>query len=222
MSDSSLTVIWLGVLVAGIGGCVIVHALGLAATYVRDMLHIGAAVWVFGWPCWHGEVWPIAIVVAAALATAALPVIAHRNQLAVRVVQSLTGGDERWTGLVHYTAMYAVFTAVGLAGDPFPAAAGLLALSFGDGIGGAVGRSFGRHHYQVSGAKRKSLEGSITVLLAAVAGAWLAAQLFDREVGILVLLVLGCVASVTEAVAPRSSDNLMIPLTVWTTATVLT
>ena len=222
MTDLALGGLWLGVLGAGIAGCVILHALGLASTYVRDILHIGAGVWIFGWPLWHGGTIPLAIVTLVAIATIVLPLVARHNRIAAKVVHSVTNGDEHWTGLVHYTAMYASFTALAIIGDPFPAAAGLLALSLGDGIGGAVGRSFGRHRYQLPGAKQKSLEGSVAVALAATAGAAIAAHLFGREVSVLALLALGTVASVTEAVAPRSTDNLLIPLAVWTTATLVT
>lgn len=222
MTDALQLVAWLGALAAGVAGCIAIRALGVAATYVRDVLHIGAGVWVLGWPHWDGATLPVALVAVVALVTAGLPLLADHNRAARLIVKSVTNGDERWTGLVHYTAMYATFTAIGLAHDPFPAAAGLLALSLGDGIGGAVGRNAGHHHFQLPGAKRKSFEGSLTVLLAATAGAALAAHLFGRDVGVLVLVGLGSIAALVEALAPRSTDNLLIPIAVWTTATLVT
>lgn len=222
MSDVLHLVAWLGVLGAGIAGCIAIRALGVAATYVRDVLHIGAGVWVIGWPYWNGVTLPVALVAVVALVTAMLPLLAGHHRAARLIVHSVTNGDERWTGLVHYTAMYAVFTVLGLAFDPFPAAAGLLALSLGDGIGGAVGRNVGHHHFQLPGAKRKSFEGSLTVLVAATVGAALAAHLFGRDIGVLVLVTLGAVAALVEALAPRSTDNLLIPIAVWTTATLVT
>ena len=41
MTDLALGGLWLGVLGAGIAACLVAHALGLAATYVRDLLHVG-------------------------------------------------------------------------------------------------------------------------------------------------------------------------------------
>jgi dolichol kinase len=222
MTDLTLGSLWLAVLGGGIAACVVAHTLGLASTYVRDVLHIGAGVWVLGWPYWHGGAIPIAIVVAVALATFAMPLIAAHNTVAARIVRSITNGDERWTGLIHYTAMYASFTALAVVLDPFPAAAALLALSLGDGLGGAVGRNWARHRYQLPGAKVKSLEGSAVVMIAAAVGAAIAAHLFGRDVGVLTLLVLGAVAALTEALAPRSTDNVLIPIAVWTTATLVT
>lgn len=222
MTDLALAGFWVGVLGAGLAACVVAHGLGLASTYVRDILHVGAGVWILGWPFWHGGALPLAIVSAVAVATAILPLIAQHSRIAAKLVRSVTNGDEHWTGLVHYTAMYASFTALALVVDPFPAAAALLALSLGDGIGGAVGRNVGRHHYQVPGGKRKSFEGSLAVMVCAAAGAALAAQLFGREIGVATLFVLGAIASLVEAIAPRSTDNLLIPIAVWIAATVMT
>src|SRR5574338_329733 len=174
-SDLAFAGMWLGVLAAALVGCIVLHGFGLASTYVRDLLHVGAGVWIVGWPHWHGGALPIAIVATVALATTVLPTVAGKSRLAARVVHSVTNGDEHWTGLVHYTVMYALLTVIAQVSDPLPAAAALLALSLGDGIGGAVGRTFGRHHYQLP-----------------------------------------------EAFAPRGTDNLLIPIAVWTAATLVT
>jgi dolichol kinase len=222
MMDIVLAGMWLGILAVGIAACIALRALGVASTYVRDMLHIGAGVWILGWPYWDGAVLPVAIVTCVAIATAMLPLLASRHEIAARIVHSVTNGDEHWTGLVHYTAAYATFTALAMASQPFPAAAALLGLSLGDGIGGAVGRRFGMHRYQMPSAKSKSHEGSFAVFAAATAGAWIAAQLFDVDATTGLVISLGLVASCAEAFAPRGTDNLLIPIAVWTAATLLT
>jgi len=221
MSDLGWTATWAAVLVAGVLGCVAVRALGLASTYVRDLLHVGAGVWVVGWPWWHGRAVPVAIVAAVAVATALVPVIARRASLVARFERSVSGGDERWTGLVLYTLAYAALTWIGLGGDPFPAAAGLWALSFGDGLGGAVGRRFGHHHYRAPGGKRKSLEGTLAVFAAATAGVWLAAHRFDAGAGAATILALGAIAAAAEAAAPRGADNAIVPAAVFAAAWVI-
>jgi phytol kinase len=210
---------WLAVLAAGVAACVIVRALGLAATHVRDLLHVGAGVWVLGWPWWHGAAVPIAIVAVVAIATAVLPVIAVHNRIAARIVRSVTGGDERWGGLVYYTAAYAAMTVIARVSDPFPAAAGLLALSLGDGLGGFAGRAIGRSYFQAPGGKRKSFEGSAVVAIAATAGALVAAALFGRDLSFGAAAVLGTLAAVVEALSPRGTDNLFVPAAVWFAAT---
>ncbi|MBZ0233025.1 MAG: hypothetical protein K8M05_11905, partial [Deltaproteobacteria bacterium] len=173
MSDLVWAAIWFGVVGAGLATCVGLKALGLATTYVRDLLHVGAGVWIAGWPAWDQPTIPIVIACIAVITVGLVPAAAERLPIAARLRDSVSGGDERWDGLVHYSASYAVLTAIGLTLAPFPAAAGLLALSLGDGIGGAVGRRFGRLRYRAMG-KTKSLEGSLAVGAAAAAGIALA------------------------------------------------
>jgi phytol kinase len=222
VSDLALAGGWLAVLGCALAGGMVLRAFGFASTYIRDLLHIGAGVWVLGWPWWSGHTMPIAIVTATALGVALVPVAARRVALAAQLERSVSGGDERWSGLVLYTLAYAVLTAVGLCGSPFPAAAGLLALSLGDGIGGAAGRAFGRHHFHAPGGKRKSLEGSAVVALGAIAGVAVASQLFGSAIGAPAVIALGALAAIAEAGAPRGTDNLLVPLAVWLAAHAVT
>ncbi|HTJ45195.1 MAG TPA: hypothetical protein VL463_23980 [Kofleriaceae bacterium] len=222
MSDLALTMMWLAILGAGLGACVIARALGLASTYVRDLLHVGASVWLLGWAHWHGAAPAIAIVSSVAVAIAILPLLADRVSIAARFVRSVTGDDERWGGLVLYTISYAALTSVAFATSPFAPACGLLALSLGDGVGGAFGRRFGRRHYRAPGGKRKSVEGSIVVALGACAGALIAGALFDHAIAIPIALALGAIAAAVEALSPRGTDNLFVPAAVWLAARALT
>jgi len=222
MTDLAFGATWLAILACGLAACIALHALGLASTYVRDLLHVGAGVWVLGWPGWHGAAIPIAIAATAFVATLVVPLAASRLRIAARLVHSVTGGDERWTGLVHYTLAFAVFTGFGLLVDPFPAAAGLLALSLGDGLGGAAGRAFGRHYFHAPQGKRKSFEGSFVVGFAACAGVVIAAAVVHRDVDGQLVIALGGVAAFAEALSPRGTDNLLVPAFVWAAATLAT
>lgn len=222
MTDLGLTAAWTAVLAAGLGGALAIRALGLATTYVRDLLHIGAGVWVIGWPMWSGAGAPIAIVALVAAAVGAVPLVAGRISVAARFRDSVASGDERFGGLIAYTCSYLVLTVIGLTVAPFPAAAGLLALSLGDGIGGAVGRRFGRHHFRTPFGKQKSLEGSATVAMAATVGVAIAATLLGVGLDPLRLVALGVIAAAAEGIAPRGSDNVLVPAAVWTAATLLT
>jgi dolichol kinase len=218
MTDFMLGATWLGVLLAALASAVTLRALGVASTYLRDMLHVGAGIWVIGWPWWHGATIPIAIVVAVAVGIAFVPVLARRITFVERIERSVTNGDEHWGGLVLYTVSYAVFTAIGLTVDPFPAAAALLALSFGDGIGGMFGRLLGEHHYRAPGGKQKSVEGSMVVACGALAGALVAAVLFGVPLGMTGALVLGVIAAIAEGIAPRGTDNVIVPAAVYVAA----
>lgn len=222
MSDPVLALGWLAILAAAIAGIVLLRAAGLASTYTRDLLHVGTGIWIFGWPFWDAPWLPIAITVGAAIAIWLVPRVGHRSSLIARVERSVTGGDEHWGGLVLYTLAYATFTTVGLLGDPFPAAAALLALSLGDGIGGAIGRHVGRHHFQAPGGKTKSLEGSLVVGLGALAGIAIAALLFADRIDLPGALAVAVVAATVEALSPRGTDNLLLPLAAWGTVLLVT
>ncbi len=217
-TDLSIGATWLAVLAAGLGSALVLRAFGVASTYIRDLLHVGAGVWVIGWPWWRHAAIPIAIVAVVALVVARVPALARRFAIADKLQRSVTNGDEHWNGLVLYTLAYAIFTIVGLGGDPFPAGAALLALSMGDGIGGAVGRALGEHRFRVPGGKQKSLEGSVVVACGALAGALVAAALFGVPLGIAGALGLGIVAAIAEAFAPRGTDNIVIPAAVYIAA----
>jgi dolichol kinase len=222
VSDLELSAIWLAVLVCGLGGAIAIHMLGVASTYVRDLLHVGAGVWVLGWPHWHGRALPVTVTIAIAVATACVPLLAPHNRLLARLVRAVTGDDEHWLGLSLYTLAFAALTAAGLGLAPLPAAAGLLALSFGDGLGGAFGRRFGRHGFRAPGGKRKSFEGTVVVALGAAAGAAVAAHLFGQPIAAGTIVLLGAVAAVVEALAPRGTDNLLVPAAVWLAALLVT
>lgn len=217
MRDLGLAALWCGVLSSALIAGAILHQLGLAATYIRDLLHVGAGIWVVGWPWWEGPALPIAMVVFVAALVAVVPGLRSRHRVADRLHDSVTGGDERWSGLIVYTASYALFTTVGLLGDPLPAAAGLLALSLGDGIGGAFGRRFGRHYFRSPGGKRKTIEGSLAVALMAMLGAVVAGGILGAPVGASRAILAGLVAALAEAAAPRGTDNAAVPASVWLT-----
>lgn len=218
MTDASWLVLWLAVLGAGLSAVVVLHRLGLRATYARDLLHVGTGSWVLGWPAWREPALPIALVLGAAAATSLVPVASRRLAVAARFERSVSGGDERFGGLVLYTLAFAAGTWLGLTREPFPAAAALLALSLGDGVGGAVGRRFGRLRYAAPGGKRKSVEGSVAVGVMGAAGAALAAAWFDAPAGLGVIAALGVTAAAAEALSPRGIDNLLVPAAVWLVA----
>lgn len=215
MGDAGFAVLWVAVLAGGLAIAAGLGRLGLARTHVRDVLHVGAGVWPLGWPFWHTVLWPVAIPCAALVAMAALPLLARRLPWAARALDAVSSEEERWSGLVLYTASVAVLTPVGLLTRPFPAAAALLALALGDGLGGAVGLAFGRHHFRLAAGKRKSLEGAAAVAVFSALGVWLAMRWFSVPLGVGVAVLAGGVAAVAEAVSPRATDNVVLPACVW-------
>ncbi len=208
------TIVWLAVLSAGLSWCVWVHRRGWSPHSVRDALHVGTSIWVFGWPFWQGISAPTAIVVGAVASSLAFPAIAARARSLDAFVASVTAGEERWTGIVFYVLSYAIWTPVGLLTRPLPAAAALLALAWGDGLGGLAGRKWGRLSYPVLGGKRKTLEGSLAVALLSGLAVCVAAAWFQAPVPAGVVLFTAAAAAVVEGIAPRATDNLALPAVV--------
>lgn len=215
MSDATQALLWTSILIFGVLFCVVLRQAGVPTTYVRDVLHVGAGSWVFGLPHWHSAVLPVAISAAATVALFFVPLLAPRAPFLRKIEQSVSGADERWSGLVLYALSFAAMTFFAFRSRPFPAAAALLALALGDGMGGAVGRRFGRHFFTAPGGKRKSFEGTLAVAIAAGFGAWLGSTYFAAGASAAVLIGIGAVASLAEAAAPRASDNVLVPAAVF-------
>jgi dolichol kinase len=217
VSDALLTVAWGAVLAAGLGGVALLRRLGVPSTYTRDLVHVGAGSWVLGWRLWGSWVAPVTIPVVAAAAVIALPRV--RGRAADRVRDALVGGDEKWRGVALYTVSSAIFTGLAFADAAFPAGSALLALALGDGLGGAVGRRFGRHFFAAPGSKRKSVEGSLTVALMTFVAVLVAGSCFGTPASLLLVATsAGVLASAAEALAPRGTDNLVVPAAVWALA----
>lgn len=215
MADAGLAALWVAILVGGLAVAAVLSRLGLSRSHVRDVLHVGAGVWPLGWPFWQGRAAPLAIVWLALLAMAAVPSLSSRLPWLHRLQAAVASGEESWSGLVLYTLAAAILTTVGLFQAPFAAAAALLALALGDGVGGAVGLAFGRHGYRAPGAKRKSVEGSATVALFSTLGVLLASRWFSVPVGLGLPALAGLVAALAEAVSPRATDNVILPACVY-------
>lgn len=219
MHDGLLVLLWSVVFAGGLGACLWLSRRGLARTYVRDVLHVGAGVWPLGWRAWESPWPPIGVATTGFALLLAVPLLARRFAGAGKLQRAVSGEGEAWSGLVLYAFSAAAFTAVGLLGHaPFPAAAALLSLALGDGLGGLVGRLWGRHRYRVPWAKTKSIEGSAVVAWFAAHGTAMAGLLYGAPLTVGRLLGAGLAAALAEAIAPRATDNVLVPLAVWLVA----
>lgn len=190
---------------------------GVPGTYLRDALHVGTGLWVLGWPAWGGPAVPIALVALALATVLAVPFAAPRVGIVARFRDAICGEGERWAGVPLYVLSYAVLTTAVFTGiaEPFPAGAALLALSLGDGIGGLIGRRWGRVRYRVPWGRTKSLEGSVTVAGIATLAILVAALRFGATPAAALVVAAGIVAAIAEALAPASTDNVLLPAAVW-------
>jgi phytol kinase len=101
-------------------------------------------------------------------------------------------------------------------GIPFIFVSSILAVSWGDGAGEIFGRPFGRHKFKVWGGKKKSVEGSLAVMIMTFLGVGIAFILFPFPVSLGILLVAAAIVSVAvsaaELLCVSWTDNVVIPL----------
>ena len=222
MNDGVRGGAWIAVLVFAIIALTLLHRAGMPRTYVRDLLHVGAGVWVVGWPWWEGRTVPLLIVWGAFVATALIPILSPRLPPLRRFHDSVAGEGERWAGIVAYTGSFAALTTLALEFRLVPAAAGAAAaMCAGDGLGGLVGRRFGRHRYALPWSKAKTWEGTAAVFVFSVLGIVLALHALAIPVRWENALLLGGAGAVAEALAPRASDNAVVPAAVFGLALIL-
>ena len=216
MHDGLLVLLWSAVFAGGLGVCLWLARRGLPRTYVRDVLHVGAGVWPLGWAAWESPWPPIGVAAVGFALLLCVPLLGRRVGSARSLERAVSGEGEAWSGLVLYGFSAAALTTVSLLGrSPVPAAAGLLALALGDGMGGLVGRLWGTHRYRMPWAKTKSVEGTLVVAVFASLGAAIGGLWFGVPLPVGRVLGAGLAAAIAEAVAPRATDNLLVPLAVW-------
>ncbi|MFN3394739.1 MAG: phosphatidate cytidylyltransferase, partial [Candidatus Thermochlorobacter sp.] len=86
-------------------------------------------------------------------------------------------------------------------------------LTFGDGLAPVVGTRIGKLKYQIFSPK--SVEGSLTMLIAGILGAMLFIWIvLPQEFNLTRIALLGIVATVAEGASPKEIDNFLIPLAV--------
>jgi phytol kinase len=193
---------------------------GYPQEFTRKLVHIGAGMWVFGvlglFDTWYIGVIPFATFIGV-------------NYLLWRykLVAAVDAPDSS-PGTVYFalsvTLLFLAFWRTGSPADKgYIAAAGAMAMTWGDALASIVGERFGRHRYHVAGSTR-SYEGSAAMFAAAaltlfltillVPGSPLAPQAPPLGLGTALAAAIGAAlaATLAEAVSPAGTDNLSVPL----------
>jgi phytol kinase len=126
-------------------------------------------------------------------------------------------GSKLQTFLAAFLALVAfAFVFLTFMSIPFIFVSSILAVSWGDGAGEIFGRPFGKHKFTVWGGKKKSVEGSVAVMIMTFMGVVVAYLLFPFAVSFSTLLVAGAIVSVAvsaaELLCVSWTDNVVIPL----------
>jgi phytol kinase len=193
---------------------------GYPQEFTRKIVHIGAGMWVFGvlglFDNWFIGIIPFTTFIG-------LNYLFYRYKL----FASIDAPDSS-PGTVYFAfavaLLFLIFWRTDSPSDRgYIAAAGTMAMTWGDALAAIVGKRWGRHRYQLAGTSR-SWEGSaamagfsllamfLTLLL--LPGSALAPLVAPLGLGpsLLAALVGAAVATAAEAISPAGTDNLSVPL----------
>jgi phytol kinase len=193
---------------------------GYPQDFTRKIVHIGAGMWVFGvlslFDTWYIGVIPFATFIG-------LNYLFYR----FRLFEAIDAQDST-PGTVYFafsiTLLFLFFWRTGVASDKAAiAAAGTMAMTWGDSLAAIIGKRWGRRRYTVLGSTR-SWEGSVVMFSAAfvvmlptlllVPGSFFSPFALPLEFFqcFTATLLAALVATLAEAFSPWGTDNLSVPL----------
>ena len=189
----------------------------------RKFIHIMIGNIVFIW--W---VFNTSYVMAFLAAAPFIPllILASPHSSVKKLKESFIGnatGEGHNYGLVYYAISWTLL-AFFLFDHRMIASIAIVAMAYGDGMGGLIGKRFGKH--RILGLK--TMEGTAAVLLATTISAFtviLFYQYLSRAgllftplmllgTAIIMSLIIGCIVAVVELITPGAIDNLVIPMSV--------
>lgn len=208
------------IIAASLGAAMLLRRRG-SSLDSRKVVHIGVGLFVLVW--WvFSESWIMLVFFTVPFALILLAVMVLGDRLSGTCIGGLANDSGHRTGLFLYAVSITILVA--LLWDHWTAATiGVVAMTWGDGLGSVVGRRYGRHRIP----NGKSLEGSLgvfagtavaTCLVVLYYGWLISSGLYptgsvDAAVPLwAVSLIAGAIAAVLEAVCPGQYDNLAIPL----------
>jgi phytol kinase len=208
-----LMIIYVFGLVALLDFCV--AKLGLAPDLSRKITHIGAGCLVLFLALFDDSDWTKYLNITILVIWFALLIqkglFADANDDAVKTMTRTGDRAELLRGPLYFVIVSIVCATVFY--KTFAGVAAMGFLTFGDGLAPVVGTRIGRLKYQI--LSPKSLEGTLTMLVAGVFGAMLFVWLVvPQELNVARIVTLGIVATIAEGVSPRELDNFLIPIAV--------
>lgn len=193
---------------------------GVKPELTRKVIHIGAGMWVFGvlllFDRWQFGILPFATFIV-------INYLLYRY----RAIGAMDTEDSS-PGTIYFaisvTLLFGLLWRPDGPVDRVPiAAAGVMAMTWGDALAALIGKRFGQHRYHVAQSDR-TLEGSATMFVASaiaiflvlllLPGSFLSPLSIPLSVGrsLLAALVSALGATIVEAVSPHGTDNLSVPL----------
>jgi len=173
----------------------------------RKLVHILVSNWIILAVLAFEQLWAVLIVPASFIV---LNYLSYRKGL----FSSIEREEDNTPGTVWYAVSLFVLSAAGWAlGVPWVAAAGILAMGYGDGFAALVGTRYGKRHFPAP-YSRKTMEGSLTVFVFSALSVGVLCLIFAPDIALAAAFVGGAVAMASELYFSRGLDNLTLPLSV--------
>jgi phytol kinase len=180
---------------------------GVSVEATRKGVHIAVGMWIFPTLLLF-EHWTWALLPPLVFAVLNALSLRYRFFAAIEVAESTLG-------TVYFPLSFALL--LGLfwpVGRPEIAAAGLMALTWGDAMASIVGQTFGQKGYRIW-RQQKTWLGSLAFFSWALLSVTMALRFVGRyspPVALLHGALAGLVGMVVEALSPKGTDNLTVPI----------
>ena len=179
---------------------------GVSVALTRKSVHVAVGMWIFP-TLWLFDSWWWALLPPVVFAVLNALSLRFRFFGAIEVA-------ERSLGTVLFPLSFAGLLALFWpAGRPEVAAAGVMAMTWGDAMASLIGQAYGQRSYTRWG-QRKTWLGSLACFswtLLAITITLRASGKVDPLAALLSAAAAGLAATVAEALAPKGTDNLLVP-----------
>jgi phytol kinase len=185
----------------------------LSPNFTRKVIHVGVGNWILLWPFafdnWYAILVPPALFVV-------LNYVSYRRELFKAMERKEKAGG---LGTVYYAISLTIIAPTAmLLGKTWVAAAAIMLMAWADGLADPIGRKYGTHRYRIVGSS-KSAEGSLGFFLvgflsvAAILAYFAVFSSLPVGFGIpMFSLAIAALGMLIEAVSPRGTDNLTVPI----------
>jgi phytol kinase len=178
---------------------------------LRKLMHIGMGLVCAAFPWLFSEAWPVVVL---ALTSLALLMLVRFGAPGTGMLRGIVHGVERasWGELLFPPAVATVFLLAN--GDSLLYSVPILILALADAVAALIGLYYGQVRFATLDGE-KSVEGSLAFFLVTFLCVHTALLLFTgvgRAESMMIGVVIGLVVMMSEAIAWRGIDNLVIPL----------
>lgn len=178
----------------------------------RKIVHIAAGSWLVFWVLYDPTHWTKYLNIIPAFIWTILLLIkgftAKPDDEAVKTMTRTGDRRELLRGPLFFTIVMNLIGTLFFYHTASMTAMGML--GWGDGVAPVFGKKFGKHKYNI--VTEKSWEGSIAFFIFGIFGAVLFQLLLTGNIEFTKIVLCAVVATFVEAISPKDSDNILIPI----------